>query len=63
MPLEAPVIDPRPTDPGEELVPMLLVETGNGPTDPAEEQLLAELFGAPNPQGVYGAPTTEGGAQ
>ncbi|MEV7212073.1 hypothetical protein AB0O31_03115 [Kitasatospora cineracea] len=55
------MLDPRPTEPDEQMLPLLLVETGNGPTDPAEEQLLAHLFGAPNQQGVYGAPT--GGSQ
>ncbi|MFF0295542.1 hypothetical protein ACFYST_06025 [Kitasatospora sp. NPDC004614] len=57
------MIDPRPTDPDADSVPMLLVDTGNGPTDPAEEQLLRELFGEPNAQGVYGAPAGEGSAQ
>lgn len=58
------MLDTRPTEPDPDTpVAMLLVETGNGPTDPTEEQLLAELFGAPNAQGVYGATTVEGGAQ
>ncbi|KDN84366.1 hypothetical protein [Kitasatospora cheerisanensis] len=57
------MIDPRPTEPDAGDIPMLLVDTGNGPTNPAEGQLLAELFGPPNAQGVYGAPTFEGSTQ
>ncbi|MFF0389687.1 hypothetical protein ACFYS8_13490 [Kitasatospora sp. NPDC004615] len=57
------MIDPRPTEPDPNLVPMLLVDTGNGATDPNEAALLAELFGPPNAQGVYGAPAGEGSAQ
>lgn len=34
----------------------LLRDTGNGATVENEEELLAELFGPPNADGVYGAP-------
>ncbi|MGW7100418.1 hypothetical protein [Streptomyces sp. NPDC054838] len=38
----------------------LLVRTDNGPTLPDEAQLLADEFGDPNADGVYGAPVAGG---
>jgi hypothetical protein len=39
-----------------------LIRTGNGPTDTDEATVLENEFGAPNSDGVYGAPDTENGA-
>jgi len=49
--------DPNPTQPQQAA---LLTETGNGPTEANEADLLRARFGDPDARGVYGAPTTEG---
>lgn len=33
-----------------------LTDTGNGPTEQAEESILAALYGEPDAAGRYGAP-------
>lgn len=54
----------RPTDsePTQEQQAELLTESGNEPTVADEAQLLADLYGQPDADGVYGAPADEGRA-
>lgn len=50
-------------DPSQEEQAALLRPTDNGPGVENEEQLLFVEFGAPDENGVYGAPSeTEGGS-
>lgn len=37
----------------------LIRDTGNGPTESIEEEVLRAEFGAPDANGVYGAPTAQ----
>ncbi|WP_420032218.1 hypothetical protein ACN2WE_04990 [Streptomyces sp. cg28] len=50
--------DPRPEQPDmtPEQQAQHLRPTGNGPTVQNEEAVLAEEFGEPNADGIYGAP-------
>jgi hypothetical protein len=38
---------------------MLLEDTGNGVSAENEEEMLAEAFGPPNADGIYGAPEAQ----
>lgn len=55
--------DPRPDTPDMDADEQArhIRPTGNGPTVENEEALLAEEFGAPNTDGIYGANQTDGG--
>jgi hypothetical protein len=55
--------DPRPDTPDMDAKEQArhIRPTGNGPTVQNEEALLAEEFGAPNADGIYGAPQHDGG--
>ncbi len=52
--------DPRPVDDteGQEAQASHLTDTGNGPTENDEAELLAEKYGEPT-DGVYGAPAQD----
>ncbi|KIF66280.1 hypothetical protein HY68_36880 [Streptomyces sp. AcH 505] len=53
---------PTDSDPTQEQQAELLTESGNAPTVDNEAQLLADMYGQPDANGVYGAPATEGSA-
>ncbi|MFJ3699482.1 hypothetical protein ACIPW9_36060 [Streptomyces sp. NPDC090052] len=46
---------PTDSDPTQEQQAALLTESGNAPTVDNEAQLLADVFGEPDANGVYGA--------
>jgi hypothetical protein len=53
--------EPRPLlyygdDQDQQAQAMLLEPTGNGVSEDNEEEVLAETFGPPNADGIYGAP-------
>jgi hypothetical protein len=50
---------PLEDDPTQERQAALLTETGNGPTVDNEADLLADAFGDPDANGVYGAPAQD----
>ncbi|MEV7034645.1 hypothetical protein AB0N99_30990 [Streptomyces sp. NPDC093272] len=52
----------RPTEPeSPEDQAKHLIRTNNGPTVTDEASILADEFGDPNTDGVYGAPDQDGG--
>jgi hypothetical protein len=55
--------DPRPDTPDMDAEEQArhLRPTGNGPTVDNEEALLADEFGEPTDDGIYGAPQNDGG--
>lgn len=53
------------TDPTQPQQRAALTESGNHPTDPAEQETLDRLYGPPDDAGVYGAhrPSVSGSDQ